>query len=226
MPQNCLQVSLTVRQLWFIMFSKHNVNRDKFSHIECSQMECDSRCKHILTYFITCNINFSMIIFLSNKSFNVSFPRRKVPCSWYNHIYCFMHSQNITITRTCWAYGPLVFLIRNLEPNWQYSSCSCSSSSYSEIVTKSLPPPQNLCRPLKTFACVSLRYRKCCKIEKLSDWNTNWCGSRYWPHDYDSGDKKTKNTKKTKKYKKHKKTKKTKKDKKDKMTKILKRQKR
>ena len=25
---------------------------------------------------------------------------------------------------------------------------------------KSLQTPQNLCRPLKTFACVSLRYRK------------------------------------------------------------------
>ena len=33
----------------------------------------------------------------------------------------------------------------------------------------------------------------CGKIEKLSDWNKNWCGSRYGPHDYDSGDKKTKN---------------------------------
>ena len=57
---------------------------------------------------------------------------------------------------------------------------------------------KNLCRPLKTFVCVSLRYRKRCggsveivvvvcgkncgnmcskmcgKIEKLSDWNKNW----------------------------------------------------
>ena len=44
----------------------------------------------------------------------------------------------------------------------------------------------------------------CGKIEKLLDWNKNWCGSRYGPHDYDSGDKKTrrqedKKTKKTKK---------------------------
>ena len=30
----------------------------------------------------------------------------------------------------------------------------------SEIVAKSSQPPQNLCRPLKTFACVSLRYRR------------------------------------------------------------------
>ena len=29
------------------------------------------------------------------------------------------------------------------------------------------------------------------KIEKLSDWNKNWYGSRYGPRDYDSGDKKT-----------------------------------
>ena len=32
----------------------------------------------------------------------------------------------------------------------------------------------------------------CGKIEKLLDWNKNWCGSRYGPCDYDSGDKKTK----------------------------------
>ena len=32
----------------------------------------------------------------------------------------------------------------------------------------------------------------CGKIEKLSDRNKNWCGSRYGPRDYDSGDKKTK----------------------------------
>ena len=32
----------------------------------------------------------------------------------------------------------------------------------------------------------------CGKIEKLSDWNKNLCGSRYGPHDYDSGDKKKK----------------------------------
>ena len=63
----------------------------------------------------------------------------------------------------------------------------------------------NLCRPLKTFVCVYLRYRKCCggggaveivvvvcgkicgnmcskmcgKLLKLLDWNKNWCGSRY-----------------------------------------------
>ena len=32
----------------------------------------------------------------------------------------------------------------------------------------------------------------CGKIEKMSDWNKNWCGSRYGPCDYDSGDKKAK----------------------------------
>ena len=75
--------------------------------------------------------------------------------------------------------------IRNLEPNCQYSSSSYSIT----IVAKSLQPPQNLYRPLKTFACVYLRYRKhhggvggdsgcacdkncgkmCGKIEKLLD---------------------------------------------------------
>ena len=58
----------------------------------------------------------------------------------------------------------------------------------------------------------------CGKIEKLSDRNKNWCGSRYEPLDYDSGDKKTKRQKdrKTKRQKdkntniqKHKKTKNT-----------------
>ena len=93
--------------------------------------------------------------------------------------------------------------IRNLEPNCEYS---CSS----EIVA---------CKdffgglwPLKTFACVSLRYRNCyggmaivvvvcgniCgKIEKLLDQNKIWCGTKYGPRDYDSCDKKKegKNTK-------------------------------
>ena len=59
-----------------------------------------------------------------------------------------------SVENFCW-----INYIRNLEPNCQYSCSSCSSSS--EIVAKSLPPPLNLCRPLKTFACVSLRYRKC-----------------------------------------------------------------
>ena len=40
----------------------------------------------------------------------------------------------------------------------------------------------------------------CGKIEKLSDWNKNVCGSRYAPCDYDSGDKKTKRQK-TKRHK-------------------------
>ena len=70
-------------------------------------------------------------------------------------------SLSIFFNYFCWSsVYPLLWNIRNLEPNCQYSSWS--SSSYSKIVTKSLPPPQNLCRPLKTFACVSLRYRICC----------------------------------------------------------------
>ena len=59
----------------------------------------------------------------------------------------------------------------------------------------------------------------CGKIEKLSDWNKNWCGSRHEPHDYDSGDKKTKRQKdKRAKRQKDKKTKRQK-DKKAKMQK-------
>ena len=29
--------------------------------------------------------------------------------------------------------------------------------------------------------------KMCGNIEELSEWNKNWCGSRYGPHDYDSG---------------------------------------
>ena len=43
--------------------------------------------------------------------------------------------------------------------------------------------------------CGKICGEMCGKIEKLSDWNTNWCVSRYGPHDYDSGDKKTKRQK-------------------------------
>ena len=43
--------------------------------------------------------------------------------------------------------------ISKLEPNCQYS---CSSSC-SEIFAQIFAPPQNLCRPLKTFACDFLR---------------------------------------------------------------------
>ena len=43
--------------------------------------------------------------------------------------------------------------------------------------------------------CGKMCGKMCGKIEKLSDWNKNWCGSRYGPHDYDSGDKKTKRQK-------------------------------
>ena len=51
----------------------------------------------------------------------------------------------------------------------------------------------------------------CGKIEKLSDWNKNWCGVRYRPRDYDSGDKKTKKEEKNKKIKNKKNTQKYKK---------------
>ena len=55
------------------------------------------------------------------------------------------------------------FSIRNLEPKCEYSfSCACSCSWSCEILTKSPQPPQNLHRPLKTFAYVSLRYSKHC----------------------------------------------------------------
>ena len=35
--------------------------------------------------------------------------------------------------------------------------------------------------------CGKMCGKMCGKIEKLSDWNKNCCGSRYGPHDYDSG---------------------------------------
>ena len=38
----------------------------------------------------------------------------------------------------------------------------------------------------------------CGKIEKLLDWNKNWCGSRYGPCDNDSGDKKKQKDKRQK----------------------------
>ena len=40
--------------------------------------------------------------------------------------------------------------------------------------------------------CSKIFCEMCGKIEKLLDWNKNWCGSIYGPRDYDSGDKKTK----------------------------------
>ena len=46
--------------------------------------------------------------------------------------------------------------IINLEQKCQCCYCSCCC----DIVAKSLQPPQNLHRPLKTFTCVSLRYKK------------------------------------------------------------------
>ena len=41
----------------------------------------------------------------------------------------------------------------------------------------------------------------CGKIEKLSDQNKNWCGSRYGPRDYDNETKITTTTTKTKRQK-------------------------
>ena len=81
--------------------------------------------------------------------------------------------------------------------------------------------------------CGKMCNKMCGKIEKLSDWNKNLCGSKYGPHDYDSGSKKTKRQKgkkakmqkdkkakrqkdKNTKRQKDKKTKKTKRQKKDK----------
>ena len=43
--------------------------------------------------------------------------------------------------------------------------------------------------------CGKICGKMCDKILKLSDWNKNWCGSRYGPCDYDSDDKKTKRQK-------------------------------
>ena len=48
--------------------------------------------------------------------------------------------------------------------------------------------------------CGKMCGKICGKIEKLSDWNKNWCGSRYGPHDYDKETKRQKG-KKTKKQK-------------------------
>ena len=39
--------------------------------------------------------------------------------------------------------------------------------------------------------CVKMCGKMCGKIEKLLDQNKIWCGIRYGPCDYDSGDKKT-----------------------------------
>ena len=64
------------------------------------------------------------------------------------------------VENTCWnwiwcfwvSFNDVSF-IRNLELKCQ---CYCSC----KILAKSLQPPLNLCRPLKIFACVYLRYRK------------------------------------------------------------------
>ena len=43
--------------------------------------------------------------------------------------------------------------------------------------------------------CGNICGKMCGKIEKLLDQNKIWCGTRYGPGDYDSGDKKTKRQK-------------------------------
>ena len=43
--------------------------------------------------------------------------------------------------------------------------------------------------------CGKICAKMCGKIEKLLDQNKIWCGTRYGPCDYDSGDKKTKRQK-------------------------------
>ena len=50
------------------------------------------------------------------------------------------------------------WLSKGLEQHCPDSYCSCCS----EILTKSLQPPQNIHRSFKTFVCVSLRYIKYC----------------------------------------------------------------
>ena len=50
--------------------------------------------------------------------------------------------------------------------------------------------------------CGKMCGKMCDKIEKLSDWNKNWCGSIYGPHDYDSGNDDDNNEKKVKQVKK------------------------
>ena len=54
-----------------------------------------------------------------------------------------------------------------------------------------------VCGKMCGTICGKMHGKMCGKIEKLSDWNKNWCGSRYGPHDYDSADKKTKRQKDT-----------------------------
>ena len=59
-----------------------------------------------------------------------------------------------------------------------------------------------VCVAIVTVVCGKICGKMCGKIKKLSDWNKNWCGSRYGPHDYDSDDKKTIRQKEKKKKKK------------------------
>ena len=48
-----------------------------------------------------------------------------------------------------------------------------------------------VCGTICGTICGQICDEMCGKIEKLSDQNKNWCGSKYVPHDYDSGDRKT-----------------------------------
>ena len=84
----------------------------------------------------------------------------------------------------------LVQSIRNLE-----LKCEYSCSSFCSIVAKSSQPLQQ---------CFGKKCGKICgKIERLLDWYKNLCDSRYGPHEYDGGDRKTKrqNIKKAKRLK-------------------------
>ena len=52
-----------------------------------------------------------------------------------------------------------------------------------------------VCGKLCGKICGEMCGKMCGKIKKMLDCNTNLCASRYGPHDYDSGDKKTKRQK-------------------------------
>ena len=52
-----------------------------------------------------------------------------------------------------------------------------------------------VCGKICDNICGKICGEMCGKIEKLSDQNKNWCGSRYGPHDYFSCDKQTKRQK-------------------------------
>ena len=98
----------------------------------------------------------------------------------------------------------LYHLSKHISPQSKSAKINYQESVASESCNLLLGPGVTTLKtkslqPLKTFACVSLRYKKypwwgvcvcvaivvvvcgemCGKIEKLSDWNKNWCGSRY-----------------------------------------------